>query len=359
MGAVKEKIPSLDGIRAVAIASVIVLHLTQRYGKMLLVPDGVGLFFVLSGYLITFLLLREKVSKGRVNLAEFYLRRTFRILPPMYAYVLFLIVYTAVMGIPLAWSSVLASVLFLQNVSPYPGSVLLEHTWSLAIEEQFYIVWPMLMLGSYKVWGRRGAMFAALGMIVGAPLFRVAFGVVHSPYLHSHVFGFMPSRMDSLGVGCFLALADGTALFERIYAKVSSLWWVAALSFCVGTPLLLWRSPQISHAVGLSLDAAMMGFFILWAARNPETVVGRFLNNRVVAEVGVLSYSIYLWQTFFIHPDTGVRYLNQMPLGLFCIVIAALLSRVLVEKPFFAIRDRVLRSRRARLSIGNVKQALN
>ena len=115
---------------------------------------------------------------------------------------------------------------------------------------------------------------------------RVAFGVVHSPYLHSHVFGFMPSRMDSLGVGCFLALAEGTALFERIYAKVSSLWWVAALSFCVGTPLLLWRSPQISHAVGLSLDAAMMGFFILWAARNPETVVGRFLNNRVIAEVG-------------------------------------------------------------------------
>ncbi len=342
----KDRIPSLDGIRAIAIAAVIVLHLSQRFHWNLPVPDGVGLFFVLSGYLITFLLLREKEKKGRVSFSKFYIRRAFRILPPMYAYLLFVMVYALFVGIQLGWRSVLCSFLFLQNVSPYEGSALLEHTWSLAVEEQFYIIWPVLMLTAYKLWGRRGAIFAAMGMIAGAPLFRVAVGAIHAPYLHSHVFGFMFSRMDGLGVGCFLALAEGTRFFERMYARVSGLWWVAALGFLLGTPVLFAKSAHFEHSVGLTLDAVMMGLFILWAARNPESWVGRFLNNKLVAEIGVLSYSIYLWQTFFIHADTGVRYLNEMPLGLFCIAVAALMSRQFVEKPFFVIRDRVLASRR-------------
>jgi peptidoglycan/LPS O-acetylase OafA/YrhL len=325
---------------------VIVLHLSQRYHKNLFIPDGVGLFFVLSGYLITFLLLRERESKGRVSLSRFWIRRAFRILPPMYAYVLFVVIYAKFVAISLSWRSVLASALFLQNMSPYPGSALLEHTWSLAVEEQFYIVWPVLMVCSYKFCGRRGATFAALGMIVCAPLFRVVFGAMHSSYLHHHVFGFMPSRMDSLGVGCFLALAQGTGFFENMYAKVSSFWWVAALGFLIGTPLLVSKSPQFYHAFGLSLDAVLMGLFILWSARNPESIVGRFLNNGLIAEIGVLSYSIYLWQTFFIHTGTGVRYLNEMPLGLLGIAIAALLSRQFVEKPFFVLRDKVLAMRR-------------
>ena len=272
----------------------------------------------------------------------------------MYAYLLFVVVYAKFNDITLNWRSVLVSGLLLQNMNPYPGSALLDHTWSLAVEEQFYIVWPVLMLAAYKVWGRRGATFAAMGMIVCAPLFRIIFGTVNSPDLHRHIFGFMPSRMDSLGVGCFLALGEGTAFFEKVYARVSSYWWVAALGFLVVTPPLFGNNhPQIYHAFGLSLDAVLMGLFILWSARNPESVVGRMLNNKLVVEIGVLSYSIYLWQTFFIHPGTGVRYLNEMPLGLLVIAIAALLSRQFVEKPFFILRDKVLALRQFNRAVGS------
>src|SRR6202021_1369361 len=163
---VAHRIPSLDGLRAVAILLVISLHIIQRnitsLGNLKLgVPlfllasgDGVGIFFVLSGFLITGLLLKEYDATGRINLINFYLRRTFRILPPLYTYLAFVIIFCAVIGYPLHARTIDGSALFFLDYFPGDGQWFTEHTWSLCIEEQFYLLWPVALIWALTRGGR-------------------------------------------------------------------------------------------------------------------------------------------------------------------------------------------------------------
>ncbi len=351
------RIPSLDGIRAIAILMVIALHLCQRldlmdhnspigllrYFLFGLGGDGVGIFFVLSGFLITHLLLKEHDAKGHINLGDFYLRRTFRILPPLYAYLIFVVVFCIVTHYPLHSDTILGSAFFYRNYLPGNSQWITEHTWSLCVEEQFYLLWPLILILALWRGGKSAAAKVAVCLIALTPFLRVAHKLLG---FNLKVGGLLHTRMDALMCGCLLALLIGTPKFEAFYARFEKVWWIAPLWFLLltGACYILF-GVYFRNTIGYTLDSICIALFIVWAIRNQNSWVGRILNSRPMVRIGVLSYSFYLWQTFFIHKNNPT-WLNHFPGALGFIVIAGLLSWHFVEQPMLRLRKTLEQEKR-------------
>lgn len=367
------RIPSLDGLRAVSIFLVLALHTLQSYGMNHHVwpiwygifdgGTGVLIFFVISGYLITTLLLQEQEKRGSISLRGFYFRRAMRILPPLYTYVGVLLLL-GLAGRLVIYKLDIISALFFFHDYALSRMWTLGHFWSLSIEEQFYLIWPFILIyclrrsGARKKTaqtGRHRAGLVAIGVICLSPVVRtLSFarssypffgGSLHNSYgLHMHA--------DSLMFGCLIALYQGTARFERVYRTATKIWWipptVILVADCINVRLQnVWQLP-----VGYTLLGASASIFLLWCVRNPSTVVGRILNARFIVHIGVLSYSIYLWQTLFLHEDSASllgaahAYVGTFPGSWLAVVAVASLSFYLVEKPSLRLRNRLITSLR-------------
>lgn len=353
----ERRIPSLDGIRAIAILMVIALHICERFALMDyhtptgliryfllgLGGDGVGIFFVLSGFLITWLLLKEQDAKGGIDLGDFYLRRTFRILPPLYAYLIFVVIFCFAIHYPLHPSTILGSVFFYKNYFPGDSQWITEHTWSLCVEEQFYLLWPLIMILAMRRGGKPAAAKVALGLIAVTPFLRVAHKLLG---FKLHVGGLLHTRMDALMCGCLLALLIGTPKFEAFYTKFEKVWWIAPLGFLpLPSVCSILFGVYYRNSIGYTVDSIFVALFIVWAIRNQSSWVGRILNSRLMVRIGTLSYSIYLWQTFFLHKNNPT-WLNHLPWALGFILVAALLSWYLVEQPMLRLRKTIEQERR-------------
>ena len=360
-------IPSLDGLRAISVVMVVGLHTLQRYsathavglGWFVLLNGalGVRIFFVISGYLITRLLLREREKTGTIGLGSFYVRRAFRILPPLYVYLLFLLALAAAGLLKVRLTEVLAAALFVRNYATGQGLWALEHTWSLCIEEQFYLLWPAVLVactagGADLRRGRAIAARVALVVIVVSPIVRLASFAAHVPYLHNATMFHM--QADPLMFGCLAALLEGRARFERMYAWVTRRWWIpAVLLFLVSGTLELRFQNYWMLPLGLTVDGFLLMMLILWAVRNADSAPGRLLNFAPVRRLGMLSYSIYLWQTFFLHERNlevfgGHYWINTFPGNWLAILVCAVISYYAVEQPALRLRDRWVRRHDAR-----------
>jgi peptidoglycan/LPS O-acetylase OafA/YrhL len=358
-----KRIPSLDGLRAIAIFLTVAHHMIERYGITTKNPilesfnlsgDGVGIFFVLSGFLITSLLLKEHNENGRVSLTDFYIRRTFRILPPLYAYLIFYIIFCGVEGLGVNWRAVMSAALFYLDYSPQAYFWATQHTWSLSVEEQFYLIWPLIFLLAFHLGGRPAAAKAALALIILTPVFRVVTKFLHNPIFDHRQNFMLHTRMDSLMCGCLMAILAGQPLFETLYRRIEKFWWVAPLyTLFLSGFLTLFVGFTYTNSAGLTIDSLCIAFFILWASRNPGSLVGKFLNWRIMVTAGVLSYSAYIWQTFFVWFDFHASipaWLCTLPMRLLLICAAAYLSYRIVEKPSLRLRKAVearIRKRRA------------
>jgi peptidoglycan/LPS O-acetylase OafA/YrhL len=340
------RIPSLDGMRALAILMVIALHIHQRFPSssnqtlmnLVFSADGVGIFFVLSGFLITSLLLREYEARGTIGFKHFYLRRTFRILPPLYAYLAFVVVFCRVLSYPLHPKSIAGSALFYLNYFPAGGQWLTEHTWSLCVEEQFYLLWPMALVFVLKRGGKGAAAKLAAALIITAPLLRIATKMSHLAIFDHRLSFLLHTRMDALMSGCLLSLVVGTPKFELLYAKIAKFWWLLPLEFTlVSGALTFFLGVTYRFTVGYTIDSICVALFLVWSTRNQTSPVGNILNSRLMVRIGVLSYSAYIWQTFFIHTENPT-WLNRMPWGFIFIWIAALISYKLIEQPAIVFR---------------------
>jgi len=345
----QKRIGGLDGLRAISIAAVIALHISQRFGGSQWVtmfsPDGVSIFFVISGFLITTLLLKEFDSAGTISLKQFYLRRTFRIFPPIYTYLAFLLIYVQFAHLTLPWSTFLSSVFFVRNYSTAPDFGLTMHTWSLAVEEQFYLVWPLALIWMLSRRGKVAAAKLAIVLILVSPLLRIATKLSGIKAFDNKEWIMLHTRMDILMFGCLAALAIGTPLFERVYRAVTRFWWLLVLEFVVLTHLLEWRFGHLySHVIGMTVDGAAIMFFLVWCTRNPQHPVGKFLNSKPMVEIGILSYSMYVWQSFFINVSSSWM---MLPL----ILITSYASYRLIEQPALRLRDRLVRKERRTASI--------
>ena len=332
----QNRFQSLDGFRAIAVVMVILQHLHSGHSFKALdflwhfqLGDlGVRIFFIISGFLITSLMQREFDRTGQINLSNFYIRRVLRIFP---AYYLFLIIIAA--GIPaniqsISVKSFVAPIFFLSNYSENP--LVLGHTWSLSVEEQFYLLWPVLIV----LLGWRRATTFAITLCVIAPLLRWWATITADP--PSTLWSNFQHTGDAIAFGCLYALARkkqwirGTTAMA--YAVIGGL--AAAVLLTLATTHV-W--PMFWNTVGITAANFLVLVILHCALEAPSTAQHKILNTKWMMWVGTLSYSLYLWQQAFIYG--GFRL--PAPLNVAAIVACALLSYYFVEKPFLSLKDKL------------------
>ena len=316
-----KRIPSLDGLRAISISLVVVGHWAElRYHSDVagaFANLGVRIFFIISGYLITTLLLKEYGKTSTIGLRDFYVRRAYRILP---AAIVFMVPVFVIFWHELRWYHMAAAALYLVNFD-FGHPWFLGHLWSLSVEEQFYFLWP----GVLKRWHRHRVRIL-VGVVAFAPVYRVA---CHFLRLHGRADETFPAVADILAIGCLLAIFAG-----RI-PKIKTSWalgmivpvvlvpvYVGALRFRI-TPVLLFVLWPVMH---LSIAG-----LLLHVVQRPY----RLLNVRPVVWLGQISYSLYLWQQLFVFGR------HSRPWYFVVVAIAlAGASYYLVEQPMLRVRER-------------------
>lgn len=332
-------IPSLDGLRAVAVLAVILGHtqapLLDRIPFNTAVRDGgkgVAVFFVISGFLITHLLLKELAHDEKIDLKRFYLRRTFRIFPPFYAFLLVVAILALFHEVNAGLATILVAGTYTWNYIPVSGTWVLGHCWSLSLEEQFYLLWPLCMAS----FSRRTNLTLASGVILLSPLSRVITYYAW-PSMRTHMDMMLHTHLDTIMTGCLLSLIIDLSIWHRMM-KLALSPMAAALSVA----FLLVADTAAKHrfrgmylmTIGFTLENIAIAAILLYVVFRHESPLGRFLNLKPVRHLGIISYSLYLYQQLFTGP-----YTRHFPLNIIFIVATAELSYVLVEKPSFRIRD--------------------
>jgi peptidoglycan/LPS O-acetylase OafA/YrhL len=280
------RLTQLDGIRAVAISSVFIHHAFN----IPLLWLGVDIFFVLSGFLITGILVDRK-AQGKSYFSYFYARRARRILPP---YALLLVFVSTVSG--LAWVAHWYWFIFLANVGAVLGQLGLSDElnplWSLALEEQFYLIWPVAVL----LLSRRGLYRFSIGLLAVVPLLRF----FASPYMpnHFYVYFLLPFRMDLLAAGalCALVWRDQRSWFAK-WAPIAR--WLPALSLALLALLSHFpifrtnKNTSLGNMVIYEITLLLAASMLIWALGS----TGRFkrlLDHPAARTLGILSYTFYL-----------------------------------------------------------------
>lgn len=334
------RIPSLDGLRAISIALVVFGHMAGTQGfpisyegadYLRLGSLGVRMFFVISGFLITGLLLRELATSGRIDLARFYVRRSLRIFPAYYAFLA--IVFLAGMGGLLQFQpgDFLHALTYTSNYHP-ARSWNLGHTWSLAVEEQFYLLWPAILV----LFGRRHGLWLAAGLVAVAPLIRFSAWTL-MPHVHwGHRFEMVA---DSIAVGCVLAALDHWLREQRWYQRLLQSPLFVVVPVIVLAICAFQRRPRL---IGLLSPVANVGIALCIhrSVLRPADHIGRILNSGPLVGIGVLSYSLYLWQQIFLNRSSSSS-ACEFPLNLALTVAASLLSYYLIERPALRSRERI------------------
>lgn len=334
-------LPGLDGIRAIAVCLVISCHSPNDFASgtpLRRIADhgqfGVPIFFVLSGYLITYLLLREEARVGRIGLGRFYMRRVIRIIPPMYALVAVSVVFAWLGWITLTPLALAGELLFFANLVPVP--MVTGHLWSLAIEEQFYLAWPLVFLACRNPRWRAWVVGSALALM---PLWRwLTMWRVGTSEIY------LPIR-DAILTGCLLALATKLPSWERCLgsrAMRHSATSCVAVAALVGTFTPTYAAIPKIGVVSSLLQSLCVAIVINQVVRAPGGWLTRGLSLAPIAWIGRLSYSLYLWHTLFcaaVWPEVESRFLH-LPWSLAPTLATAMLSYYVIEKPLFRLRAR-------------------
>jgi len=350
VGSVTERIRALDGVRGIAIVLVLAghvvanfqpLHPDHRYwlGAFANSSAGVRLFFVLSGYLITWLLLREWTATGRISIGQFYRRRALRIFPAFYAYLFVITGLTFFRPTGVNGETFLAAATFTWNYHhlwisiPPEGAWNLGHLWTLALEQQFYLFWPALL-----VWaGRTRATWVAAALTLGCPIIRV---LTHFflPEHRGYTGMMFHTAIDGLMIGCAATLvADHPAIQTALHRHgkwlvLSGIAWLALAS-----PTLAASVRGFPVVIGFTLDAIAAAWLILWLHRAAPPRATRWLEKGPLAALGTISYSLYLWQQLFLS-DIGPLRHGQMLLPLVAAIVVATLSYRFIEQPFLRLK---------------------
>ncbi|MCX5742345.1 MAG: acyltransferase [Proteobacteria bacterium] len=336
------RIPTLDGIRALAIGLVFVGHLQGTPPLPDIVPLryagtlGVHAFFILSGFLITTLLLREHAKHGRISLRGFFARRVFRIFPAFFTYVGVMTALIALGVIAVPWSELVIAATYLMNFIT-PESWWVGHLWSLAVEEQFYLLWPLAMVLASP--SRKRWITIAGAAVVIALLVRFLGNRVFDDLGDIEEHGF-PFVFDALAIGCLLALLRDRLEANPTYMRLvrSPLLYVAVVGISV-----LFIATVARPTLAAPIISLLNVLYAMWMHRvisNPTSPMGRFLERTPLVWIGTLSYSLYLWQQPFVNRPNP-SWMTVFPLSIVLSVIAACASYYLVEQPVLNWRARV------------------
>jgi peptidoglycan/LPS O-acetylase OafA/YrhL len=304
---------------------------------------GVQVFFVLSGFLITTLMLREVARTGRLHLGNFYLRRALRIVPVYATYLVLVAIIQASGQVHLDLGHWLAAFTWTVNLVPGSTPWALSHFWSLCVEEHFYLLWPLLVALLPLAWCR-----ITVPCCVALAFALRWFLLLRYPGTAVDLLTF--TRIDDVAVGCGLAFLAHDASWRGRFDRLTS-WRSLALLlpaflvsqvFCsnlIGSRFLPHGPLQAAIAAANPLNALTIALLMWRLLRRPDGFAGRLLNHPAAVMIGVLSYSAYLWHLPLC--ERAPAWVGSFPQNLVFIFVAAALSYTLIEKPFLSLKDRL------------------
>jgi len=347
------RLPGLDGLRALAVTVVVLYHLTP--GALVGGFIGVDIFFVISGFLITGLLLREKSETGSVRLANFWKRRARRLLPALGVLVLvcssvaFLLGGDVLVGLA---RQVIGALTFSYNWVALSGGTsyfdettpeLFRNLWSLAVEEQFYLVWPLLVLLLLLV-RNRGVRLLLVALV--AVTSAAAMALLYLPEAATRVYYGTDTHSFGLAIGAALAIATtGWSVRDLEWSRAAKFWLpllgTLGVAGLIAVAVLLPATDPLVYRGGLAV-VALLTVLAIMGAVVPGGFLARLLDLRPIRWVGERSYGIYLWHwPVFVLVVAGLPALQQNPIGewmlgaiaLAITLVAATLSYRFVETP--------------------------
>ena len=340
----QKQIPALDGVRMIAVFLVILYH----FGFSA-VPGGHGvmIFFVLSGFLITWLLLDEQAISGTVSLRQFYWRRTLRIFPAFYAF-WFLLMAVVVFrdgGRPDAhsWSAFFYVSNYYSALNDHPVNGL-SHTWSLGVEEQFYLLWPaVFLLCRSNLRLMTHVLVAVIGcVVIHRSLLTLVFGVDQS-----YIYSAFDTRVDQLMVGCLVAVLLKRRALEWFWTRVCAhpvapLVTVALVVASMRIAPLL--GVYFRETVGYTIQGILYGVLLIQMVALSSTPAWSWLNYAPARFLGRISYPLYLYQQLTLYPVRRMLAEYPVPVQLVAAVMVTILvasvSYYVVERPFLRLKHR-------------------
>lgn len=346
--------PWLDGIRGLSLLLVVFTHLKLMSGG----NWAMDVFFVLSGFLITSLLVEEWQCTGKIDFKQFYLRRALRLMPAFAVLLLVYCVYVLAILPTEQWLDrayeFAAVACYVANWPSYHGITIscLGHTWSLSVEEQFYLLWPVLLWLMIRSWPRRRLLVAVLAGIFASALWRL---ILHQQH---HLFGAerleytrlytgLDTRADSLLVGCLASLLMYGNLLPRTVRFQRGLTVAATagggiIAFCV---LRRDLSSSQNYDGLLTLVAFATGIIFLRMLTAPAGIITTVLESRPLVYFGRISYGCYLFHMPIIEwVPWGTIGWSNLPVTLFLgllSLLAGMLSYHFVEAPFLRLKERL------------------
>jgi peptidoglycan/LPS O-acetylase OafA/YrhL len=290
--------------------------------------QGVAIFFVLSGYLITTNLVREQESTGSIDLRAFYVRRFFRLMPCAWAMLSIMLLMRIIDFRELA-----SCVFFYRNFLTRPRTGITGHFWSLSIEEQFYLAWPWVI----ALLRRQRARWVSIALACGFAMFR--FFAFESIFPTNGLW--TPFWADALLVGCFFALTPQVPKLPAWAFAVATVIVSACVHFFTGIP-----------PVG---EYFLIGWMIHTTAMGGIPAAQRILNWSFIARVGMMSYALYVWQT----PVSGIPHSTpiSMALTLFSLMVVTVGSFYLIETPSRRLGVRIASRRGTSTACGTTSRS--
>lgn len=344
-------LPALDGIRAVAVLSVMVFHLgtfVPEFGPLLGGGFlGVDIFFVLSGFLITCVLINEFSRTSTISLKYFYIRRVFRLVPAFWAYIIVLFLFgrfvlsageiSATFG---GWNVVFALTYLTNWRIALAGPIgHFNHTWSLSIEEQFYLLWPpVLIMLLRSQWGKLRVV-AVLGCLI-AIIAAFRLWRANNGAAFGELYFTTESRIDSLLTGCLAGFLFMSASIRSRLSESKHFVYLAGLAVVVDAFLLYSARELEIFRWQLLVFEISTAVVILWVSTQPQGLPSRVLSTDSMRFVGRVSYALYLWHpvayriAYDFVPDLSV----QIPAALTFAFGAAIASYYLIELPFLRLK---------------------
>jgi peptidoglycan/LPS O-acetylase OafA/YrhL len=278
-------------------------------------------------------MLEERTKNGYVSLKRFYARRVLRLFPAMYAYIACVCLLWLAGVLHLHARDIWHALTYTVNILPERAKAI-GHLWSLSNEEQFYLLWPC----TFVLLGPRRSGWVAAGTILFGPVARAGAWLFlrGTPYYDLPMF---PMVADSIAAGCLLANISGWLERQNWYLQLFR------PAYSIGLLLLVlvtnrYMDYTIVSVAGASIINVSLAILIHRCVYRPHDWVGGVLNWKPIVFVGVLSYSLYLWQQLFLNRESSA-WINTFPQNLIFAIAAALASYFLLEKPLLRLRHRL------------------
>jgi peptidoglycan/LPS O-acetylase OafA/YrhL len=341
-------IKGFDTLRGVSIIFVLLTHLgllemlpeneflRERVWLLMSGRTGVQIFFTLSGFLITRILLHELNEFGNINFALFYKRRFLRLLPPLIVFYIAVAILMRFHLIQTTSYGFLFSFFYLYNFVPlkyYTGEM--GHTWSLAVEEQYYLIWPLVISFVNKKMASL-LIFLVLMACIAAVYLYPEWSITK---LFRADLWFIPA-VAPIMAGSFFAwlIHNQEDFYRRYFTRKNATIWAGVVIFLYPLYSPLLELTFVFQSVGVSI-------ILIWVLFNQESKFTSILNNRLLSYIGTISYGIYVYQGLFLRTGPGGEiWIQQFPQNIILTFATAILSYHLLEKPVLKLKKRYKRT---------------